>query len=65
MLISDRGAEGHGRKSVSGQTIPNRRRHCAYHEDAQNTLAQLAHLRTLQPIEVPCQGIFKFIIIHY
>lgn len=56
MIISERRTEGDRRACVPRQTVPDRRRHRSRHEDAQGALTQPAHIRTLQPTQVPRQG---------
>lgn len=50
------GAGKHYREGVPGPAVPDRCRHCAHHEDAQDAESQPARVRGLQPAEIPSQG---------
>lgn len=53
----------HHREGVPGPAVPDRRRHRADHEDAQDAESQPARVRGLQPAEIPSQGAVLILIL--
>lgn len=66
MDLSGGGAGKHYRESVPGPAVPDRCRHRADHEDAQDTESQPARVRGLQPAEIPSQGgVLLFLLLKF
>ena len=55
-MFAARGEREHDGASVPGPAVPGGRGHRAHHEDTQDPHTQPAHLRALQPAQVPSQG---------